>query len=139
MQNQSIASKAEDIRDVLRYMKKFQKASVVIYLDDRLLDQPLFTSHIRDIAMLHEAGLQVVIIPGARKRIDEVLSAGGMEWRMKNGVRLTTEKSLPLIKMAAFDVANRIMTSLAGEGKTARVHGGTGHFPAQPSPCKAGI
>lgn len=119
MQNQSIASKAEDIRDVLRYMKKFQKASVVIYLDDRLLDQPLFTSHIRDIAMLHEAGLQVVIIPGARKRIDEVLSAGGMEWRIKNGVRLTNEKSLPLIKMAAFDVANRIMTSLAGEGKTA--------------------
>lgn len=119
MQNQSIASKAEDIRDVLRYMKKFQKASVVIYLDDRLLDQPLFTSHIRDIAMLHEAGLQVVIIPGARKRIDEVLSAGGMEWRMKNGVRLTNERSLPLIKMAAFDVANRIMTSLAGEGKTA--------------------
>lgn len=119
MQNQSISSKAEDIRDVLRYMKKFQKASVVIYLDDRLLDQPLFTSHIRDIAMLHEAGLQVVIVPGARKWIDEVLAAGGMEWRMKDGMRLTNEKSLPLIKMAAFDVANRIMTSLAGEGKTA--------------------
>ena len=119
MQNQSISSKAEDIRDVLRYMKKFQKASIVIYLDDRLLDQPLFTSHIRDIAMLHEAGLQVVIVPGARKRIDEVLTSEGLEWRMKDGVRLTNEKNLPLIKMAAFDVANRIMTSLAGEGKTA--------------------
>lgn len=119
MQNQSISSKAEDIRDVLRYIKKFQKASIVIYLDDRLLDHPLFTSHIRDIAMLHEAGLQVVVVPGARKRIDEVLAAEGMEWRMKDGMRLTSDKSLPLIKMAAFDVANRIMTSLAGEGKTA--------------------
>lgn len=119
MQEHSISSKAEDIRDVLRYVKRFQKAVIVIHLDDRLLDHSLFTSHIRDIAMLHEAGLRVVIVPGARKRIDEVLAAEGMEWRIKDGMRLTSSKSLPLIKMAAFDVANRIMTSLAGEGKTA--------------------
>lgn len=119
MQEHPISSKAEDIRDVLRYVKRFQKAVIVIHFDDRLLDHSLFTSHIRDIAMLHEAGLRVVIVPGARKRIDEVLAAEGMEWRIKDGMRLTSSKSLPLIKMAAFDVANRIMTSLAGEGKTA--------------------
>lgn len=119
MNNQSISSKAENIRDVLRYVKKFKAASVVIYIDDRLLEQPLFTSHIRDIAMIHETGIQVVIVPGARKRIDEVLEANKIQWKMKNGVRLTHHNALPLIKMAAFDVANRIMTSLAGEGKTA--------------------
>ena len=129
MSIQSISSKAEDIRDVLRYIKKFKAASVVIYIDDRLIDKPLFTSHIRDIAMIHEAGMQVVIVPGARKRIeegriteqriDEVLETNKIQWRMKNGVRLTKDEALPLIKMAAFDVANRIMTSLAGEGKTA--------------------
>ena len=119
MNTQSISSKAEDIRDVLRYIKKFKAASVVIYIDDRLLDHPMFTSHIRDIAMILEAGIQVVIVPGARKRIDEVLETNSIPWKMKNGVRLTKEESLPLIKMAAFDVANRIMTSLAGEGKTA--------------------
>lgn len=119
MNSQSISSKAEDIRDVLRYIKKFEAASVVIYIDDRLLEHPLFTSHIRDIAMIHEAGIQVVIVPGSRKRIDEVLETNSIPWKMKNGVRLTKEESLPLIKMAAFDVANRIMTSLAGEGKTA--------------------
>ena len=85
MQEHPISSKAEDIRDVLRYVKRFQKAVIVIHLDDRLLDHSLFTSHIRDIAMLHEAGLRVVIVPGARKRIDEVLAAEGMEWRIKDG------------------------------------------------------
>lgn len=119
MRNQSISSKADDIRDVLRYIKKFKAASIVIYIDDRLIHQSLFTSHIRDIAMIHEAGIQVVIVPGARKRIDEVLEANDIHWKMKNGVRLTKDNALPLIKMAAFDVANRIMTSLAGEGKTA--------------------
>lgn len=119
MQDNFISSKAEDIRDVLRYIKKFKDASVVIYIDDRLIDQSLFTSHIRDIAMIHEAGLQVVIVPGARKRIDEVLTTANISWKIKNGVRLTNDQALPLVKMAAFDVANRIMTSLAGEGKTA--------------------
>ena len=94
MNTQSISSKAEDIRDVLRYIKKFKAASVVIYIDDRLLDQTLFTSHIRDIAMIHEAGIKVVIVPGARKRIDEVLETNAMQWKMKNGVRLTKEESL---------------------------------------------
>ena len=119
MSTHSISSKAEDIRDVLRYIKKFKAASLVIYIDDRLLEQPLFTSHIRDIAMIHEAGIQVIIVPGARKRIDEVLETNSISWKMKNGVRLAKDDALPLIKMAAFDVANRIMTSLAGEGKTA--------------------
>lgn len=119
MQDNFISSKAEDIRDVLRYIKKFKGASIVIYIDDRLIDQSLFTSHIRDIAMIHEAGLQVVIVPGARKRIDEVLTTANISWKIKNGVRLTNDQALPLVKMAAFDVANRIMTSLAGEGKTA--------------------
>ena len=76
--------KAENIRDVIRYLQKFQNALVVIYLDDKTIGSPLFSSHIRDIAMLHQAGLKVVIIPGARTRIDEVLSGAKIEWTYKN-------------------------------------------------------
>ncbi len=116
---QSVYSKAENIRDVLRYIHRFKNASVVIYIDDRIIDSSLFTSHIRDICMIHEAGLQVVIVPGARKRIDEVLRHSGLDWKIEDGCRITGEQAMPLIKMAAFDVSNRIMTSLAGEKKTA--------------------
>lgn len=58
--------KAEDIRDVIRYLQKFKNAVVVIYLDDKTIQSPLYSSHIRDIALMHSAGLKVVIIPGAR-------------------------------------------------------------------------
>lgn len=115
----SIPRQAERIRDVIRYIHMFKNATVVIYIDDSLLDSPLFSSHIRDICLIHEAGLKVLIVPGARNRIDQVLANAHIEWRMHNSCRITTEDAMPLIKMAAFDVSNRIMTALAGEKRTA--------------------
>ena len=103
--------KAQRIRDVIRYVDRFKNAVVVIYLDD--IDSPLFSSHIRDIALIKKAGLHVLIVPGSRERIDEVLSASHISWTMQNGVRVTTHEAMPLIKMAAFDVSNTVMTSLA--------------------------
>lgn len=119
MQNQAVFSKAESVRDVLRYLKRFKNATIVIYIDDRIISSSLFTSHIRDISMIHEAGLKVLIVPGARTRIDEVLEQAGFSWEIKEGCRITKDEAMPLIKMAAFDSSNRIMTSLAGEKKTA--------------------
>lgn len=111
--------KAEHVRDVIRYLQKFKNALVVIYLDDKTISSPLFSSHIRDIALLHEAGIQVVIIPGARHRIDEVLSDAKIDWSFKDNSRVTSADAMPLIKMAAFDVSNTVMTSLAANNMTA--------------------
>ena len=113
------SKKAESIRDVIRYLKKFMGAVVVIYLDDKTISSPLFPLHIRDIALLHQAGLKVVIIPGARQRIDQVLTNEGIEWSYKNNIRVTKEDAMPLVKMAAFDVSNTVMTNLAANGITA--------------------
>ena len=117
--NTPIPRRAERIRDVIRYIRRFKNATVVIYIDDALLDSPLFTSHIRDICLIHEAGLQVLIVPGARNRIDQVLTEAKISWTMQDDCRIADENAMPLIKMAAFDVSNRIMTALAGEKRTA--------------------
>ena len=116
---QSSNKKAENVRDVIRYLKKFHNALIVIYLDDKTISSALFSSHIRDIALLHEAGLKVVIIPGARTRIDEVLEGAKIDWTYKNNIRVTNDKAMPLIKMAAFDVSNTVMTNLAANNITA--------------------
>ena len=105
--------KADNIRGVIRYLQKFKNATVVIYLDDKLFDSPLFSSHIKDIALLHASGLKVVIVPGAKKRIDEVLGSANISWTYKDNVRITDDEAIPLIKMAAFDVSNIVMTNLA--------------------------
>lgn len=115
----TISKKAEDIRDVIRYLKKFNNATVVIYIDEKTIDSPLFSSHIKDIALIHQAGIKVLLIPGAKSRIDEVLSSAKIEWSYHNNIRVTKEDAMPLIKMAAFDVSNIIMTSLAANNITA--------------------
>ena len=113
------SKKAENVRDVIRYLQKFKNALLVIYLDDKTISSPLFSSHIRDIALLHQAGLKVVLIPGARRRIDEVLNNAKIKWTHHEGIRVTSADAMPLIKMAAFDVSNSVMTSLAANNITA--------------------
>ncbi len=119
MEENAIIEKAERIRDVIRYIKRFKNASIVIHIDNEIIDSPLFVSHIRDIAMIHQAGLKVIIVPGARIKIDNILLQNKISWTYKNGIRITTPETISLIKNAAFDAANIVMTSLAGENLTA--------------------
>ena len=119
MEDNSRNQKSQRIRDVIRYIQRFKNAVVVIYLDDEIIDSTLFSSHIRDISLIHEAGLQVLIVPGAHKRIDEILSSSGIEWSYKNNIRITNPEAMPSIKMAAFDVSNTVMTALAADHLTA--------------------
>jgi amino-acid N-acetyltransferase len=115
----TIHEKAERIRDVIRYIRRFKNALVIIYMDDTLIDSPYFLSHIKDICLIHESGQKVIMVPGAGKRIDEVLNASKIPWAFYNNCRITGPEAMPLIKMAAFDVSNQIMTAFAGEKKTA--------------------
>lgn len=119
MDKELIHKKADRIRDVIRYLRKFKNALIIIYLDENLLDSPLFLSHIKDICLIHEAGLQVILVPGASKRIDNILKNEKIEWSFHCNCRITSPEAMPLIKMAAFDVSNQIMTAFAGESKTA--------------------
>lgn len=119
MEENLIHEKAERIRDVIRYIKRFKNALVVIYIDDTLIDSPHFLNHIRDICFIHEAGLKVILVPGASKKINEILSTANIKWKIHCNCRITGPEAMPLIKMAAFDVSNQVMTAFAGEGKTA--------------------
>ena len=72
----TVQEKAERIRDVIRYIRRFKNAVVIIHLDDTVLDSPFFMNHIKDICRLHAVGLKVLIVPGAKKRIDDILQFG---------------------------------------------------------------
>lgn len=121
MQDFTRSAKAQNIRDVIRYIQRFNNAVIVIYLDDEIIDSPLFSSHLRDISLIHQAGLKIVIVPGARKRIDQILSEFNIQWEFKNNTRITSENAISQIKMAAFDVSNIVMTSLAAHQITATI------------------
>lgn len=119
MQNEYYDSNADAIRSVIRYIERFHDAIVVVHIDDDVALSPLFPSHIRDISSLHKASLRTVIVCAARRRISAVLDEAAIRWRMVKGERVTEESAMPLVKMAAFDAATPVMTSLSANRLTA--------------------
>ena len=116
---ENLSESAKQIRDVINYIKIFKDALAVIHIDDQIIDSALLPSLIHDISLIHQAGLRVIVAPGARKQISEILDGAKIEWKIQKGSRVAPESAMPLIKTAAFDVANTIMNHLAGENRTA--------------------
>ncbi|OHD14623.1 MAG: amino-acid N-acetyltransferase [Spirochaetes bacterium GWB1_48_6] len=104
----------ELIREVFYYSHRFQDKTFVFKIDYPMVMEKHFPNLLRDLALLHQTGIHVVIVPGAKERIDEVLKEYGEESQVEAGIRISTAEDLPFIKMAAFDVVNKFMTPLSG-------------------------
>lgn len=101
------------IREVFFYTRRFKNQTFVFQIENSIIESDNFHSLIKDLAMLKEAGINIVIIPGAHDHIDRILKQYKIEACSINGIRISTPETIPFIKMAAFDVANKIMTSLS--------------------------
>ncbi len=103
------------IREVFNYSRKFRGATFVFKIDCALLEDPFFPSMVRDLALLHSNNINIVLIAGAKSKIDEVLELYGVNYDFESGVRISSDEAIQFIKMAAFDVSNRIMTLLSSQ------------------------
>ncbi len=122
MNGPKLTEQVELIRQVFGYVNHFRGKTFVIHIDSRVIAHPLFSILVRDLVLLHRLGIKIILVPGAKARIDEILSKYGIAWEYKGGVRISSPDSMPFIKMAAFDVSNSLMTLLA-ENKTDAVVG----------------
>jgi amino-acid N-acetyltransferase len=100
------------IREVFYYQNRFDGKTIVLKIDYPILNAPHFPQLLKDLAMLRATGIEIVLIPGAGEWIDQVLKEYDIESEYVDGVRIATQESIPFIRMAAFDVANRLMTLL---------------------------
>ncbi|MBN1130001.1 MAG: amino-acid N-acetyltransferase [Chitinispirillaceae bacterium] len=104
------------IRQAFGYINQFKNETFVIKIESSLVNHALFPLLIKDVVLLHRMGINVILVPGTKERIDEVLKKYDIRCKMVNGIRVSPPEAIPLIKMAAFDVSNRIMTMLAESG-----------------------
>lgn len=107
------------IREVFLYSHRFHGRIFVIHVDDKLVDAPYLASLVKDLVLLRRAGIHIVLVAGAKRRIDDVLRRYGVAWRVESGFRVATAEAMPFVKMAAFDVANQLMTQLSAFGMNA--------------------
>lgn len=109
------------IRQGFSYAHKYRASTFVVKIDCSLFGHPQFPLLIKDVALLHQVGIHIVLVPGAREQIDEVISRYGFTSNTYKGIRITGSDTIPFARMAAFDVSNRLMTALAGENVQAVV------------------
>ena len=100
------------IREVFYYQNRFDGKTIVLKIDYPILNAPHFPQLLKDLAMLRATGIEIILVPGAREWIDAVLKEYDIESEYVDGIRIATQDSIPFIRMAAFDVANRLMTLL---------------------------
>jgi len=119
MENDAVREHVETIREAFSYLRRFRGKTFVVRINSAIIADPLFSVVVKDLSLMHEAGIRIAIAPGAKQRIDDILTTYEVPWRVVNGVRIAGEDAIPFIKMAAFDVSNRVMTMLAANGITA--------------------
>jgi amino-acid N-acetyltransferase len=101
------------IREVFVYSHRFSDAVFVFRIGSRVIDDPSFPGLVHDLSLLHENGIKILLVPAGGSRIDELLAIYGIETERVNGVRVSTPEAMPLIQMAAFDVATKLMNEFA--------------------------
>jgi amino-acid N-acetyltransferase len=113
MNTAALNDQVEIIRQAFGYINQFKDKTFVIKIDSGLITHDSFPVLIKDLVLLHQMGIRIVLVPGASSRIDEILKKFGIRSRIVKGVRISSPESIPFIKMAAFDVSNKVMTQLA--------------------------
>lgn len=122
MDSDKLKEQVELIRQVFEYVQLFKGKTIVLKIDGSVMDHPFLPMLVKDLVLLHRQGIQIVLVPGAKERINDVLTRYNIPWETVKGTRISTPEAIPFIKMAAFDVSNRLMTQLA-ENNTSAIIG----------------
>jgi amino-acid N-acetyltransferase len=121
-------SQVELIREVFHYQSRFEGSIMVFKIDFPVTEDPGFPGLVKDLALLSKTGFKVIIVPGAKENIDDVLRQHAIEstyvFTDNFPIRITTGQTIPYVEMAAFDAASKFMTFLSGS----RVEAVIGNF-----------
>ena len=104
------------LREALPYLQKFRGKVMVLKLGGQIVQSAEFGVLLRDIATLVHLGVRPVLVVGAGPQFDSALSAAGMPFEKRAGLRMTTEAMLPVFQEILEKDTARMADALAKEG-----------------------
>ncbi|ABV89144.1 amino-acid N-acetyltransferase [Shewanella pealeana] len=135
----------DGFRHSASYVNAHRGKTFVVMLGGEALAQQQFRAIINDIALLHSLGIKIVLVHGARPQIDEALEQHSLAAEYYNGVRVTDEDALKVIKQVVgglhLDITARLSMSLSNTPmQGAQINVVSGNFViAQPLGVEDGI
>jgi len=107
-------SQVELIREAFHYQSRFDGSTMIFKIDFPVTEHPLFSSMIKDLSLLSQTGFRVVIVPGAKEWVDDVLGEYYIPTSYKGSRRITSAEAMPFVQMAAFHSTTKFMTGFSG-------------------------
>jgi acetylglutamate kinase len=105
-----VTAKAKVMLEALPYIQDFHGSIFVIKYGGSFMEDPDPAIRMRvatDIAFLSAVGINVVIVHGGGKAITKAMETSGLKATFVNGLRITDEAAVAIVKQTLDEVVNR--------------------------------
>jgi acetylglutamate kinase len=105
-----VTAKAKVLLEALPYIQDFRGSTFVVKYGGSFMDDPDPVSRTRvayDIAFLAAVGINVVVVHGGGKAITKAMAESGLKANFVNGLRVTDEATIAVVKKTLDDVVNK--------------------------------
>ena len=137
------ADRARILVHALPYIQQYSgKIVVVKYGGNAMLSEKLKDSVMRDIVLMWQVGIQVVLVHGGGPDITSLLDKMGKETQFVDGLRVTDEETAQVVQMVLAGKISKNLVNLlqVRGGKAIGISGVDGHMiQAQPKDPRLGF
>ena len=105
-----VTAKAEVLLEALPYIHDFRGSTFVVKYGGSFMDDPDPAGRNRvaaDIAFFAAVGINVVVVHGGGKAITRAMETSGLKANFINGLRVTDEETIALVKRTLDEVVNK--------------------------------
>ena len=125
-----VTAKAKVLLEALPYIQDFRGSTFVIKYGGSFMDDPdpvIRTRVAYDNAFLAACGINVVVVHGGGKAITKAMESSGLKAAFVNGLRVTDEATIAVVKKTLDEVVNREVCAAiaAAQGKPKGLPGDT--------------
>ena len=109
---------ADILTKALPYMRRHAGKSIVVkYGGHAMGDNALSAAFARDIVLMRQVGINVVVVHGGGPQIGAVLDKDGIKSEFDDGLRVTTAEAVSVVEMVLSGQVNKsIVTQITTEG-----------------------
>ena len=97
--------------EALPYIRQFTGKSVVVKLGGAAIDRESDLALAQDVLLLRSVGVRCVLVHGGGPQVDTMLRRVGKEPEFKDGLRVTDEETLEIVRMVLVGKINRDLVS----------------------------
>ena len=101
------------LTEALPYIQKFsKKICIVKYGGSAMTEDKLKNSFARDIALMKQVGINVVVVHGGGPQIDDELSKVNIKRNFVDGIRVTDDKTIKIVADTLDSIVNKEIVDL---------------------------